>query len=106
MLISPSSSEHLLSRKLLADTYTYPISGPLVPLFWISGDVSSGATPANLLTADIDASHFPTCISRWECNTIVAISQLKGNKSYLIRNLSRDESDGVAQVWNIRELLV
>ena len=26
----------------LADTYTCPILGPLIPLFWISGDVSSG----------------------------------------------------------------
>ena len=26
----------------LADTYTCPILGPLVPLFWLSGDVSSG----------------------------------------------------------------
>ena len=26
----------------LADIYTCPILGPLVPLFWISGDVSSG----------------------------------------------------------------
>ena len=28
-------------KKFLADTLTCPISGPLVPLFWISGDVSS-----------------------------------------------------------------
>ena len=26
----------------LADTYTCSILGPLIPLFWISGDVSSG----------------------------------------------------------------
>ena len=26
----------------LADTYTCPILGPGVPVFWISGDVSSG----------------------------------------------------------------
>ena len=26
----------------LSDTFTCPILGPLVPLFWISGDVSSG----------------------------------------------------------------
>ena len=26
----------------MADTYTCPILGPLIPLFWISGDVSSG----------------------------------------------------------------
>ena len=26
----------------LSDTFTCPISGPLIPLFWISGDVSSG----------------------------------------------------------------
>ena len=77
---------------VLADTYTCPVLGPLVPLFWISGDVSSGfqsqsgfclihlfcggkcnvhsprsnsaAIPANLLTAGITARHFPTCISR------------------------------------------
>ena len=75
----------------LADTYIYPILGPLVPLFWISGDVSSvfqsqsgfclihfcrgkcnvhslrftsGATPAHLLTVGMATSHFPTCISR------------------------------------------
>ena len=27
---------------ILADTYACPILGPLIPLFWISGDVSSG----------------------------------------------------------------
>ena len=26
----------------LSDTFTFPILRPLVPLFWISGDVSSG----------------------------------------------------------------
>ena len=73
------------------DTYTCPILGSMVLLFWISGDVSSGhqshsgfclnrfcrakcnvhssrstsgATHANLLMASIAASHFPTCISR------------------------------------------
>ena len=68
-----------LKKCFFADTYTYPILGPLVPVFfWISGDVSSvfqsqsgfclirfckgecnvhslssasGAAPANLLTA-------------------------------------------------------
>ena len=81
-----------------ADTYTCPILGPLVPMFWISGNVSSGfqiqsgfclnriflprwmnyyyyyyyyslrstsgATPANYMTASIIADHFPTYISR------------------------------------------
>ena len=28
-------------KVFLADTFTCPILGPLVPLFWISGDVSS-----------------------------------------------------------------
>ena len=68
------------------DTFTCPILEPMVPLFWISGDVSSrfqslicfcegtgkvhsmrstsGATPADHLTTSIAASHFPTCISR------------------------------------------
>ena len=31
----------------LADTYTCPILGPLIPLFWISGDVSSGFQSQN-----------------------------------------------------------
>ena len=101
-----------------------PILGPLVPLFWISGDVSSGlqsqsqsvllslfiislfcggkcnvhsprstsgATPANLMTVGIPASHLPTCISKsdswlrfeWEithtedeCTTIVPVTRL------------------------------
>ena len=71
----------------LTDTYICPILGPLVALFWISGDVSSGfqsqsgfclicfcegecnvhslrstsrATPADFLTASITADHFPT----------------------------------------------
>ena len=30
----------LLRIVLWTDTFTSPISGPLVPLFWISGDVS------------------------------------------------------------------
>ena len=66
--------------------------GPLIPLFWISGDVSSrfqsqsgfcliyffvdvkhnvhsprstsGATCADLLAASIAASHLPTCMCR------------------------------------------
>ena len=29
-------------KVFLSDTFTCPILGPLVPLFWISGDVSSG----------------------------------------------------------------
>ena len=29
-------------KNILTDTYTCPILGPLIPLFWISGDVSSG----------------------------------------------------------------
>ena len=29
-------------KVFLLDTFTCPILGPLVPLFWISGDVSSG----------------------------------------------------------------
>ena len=29
-------------KSFLSDTFTCPILGPLVPLFWISGDVSSG----------------------------------------------------------------
>ena len=29
-------------KVFLLDTFTRPIMGPLVPLFWISGDVSSG----------------------------------------------------------------
>ena len=69
-----------------------PILGPLVPLCWVSGDISSGfeshsgfcficlfcggecnihslrstsgATPADLLTTSIAASHFPTCINQ------------------------------------------
>ena len=32
---------------ILADLYTRPILGPLVPLFWISGDVSSGFQSQN-----------------------------------------------------------
>ena len=76
--------------KFLVDTC--PILGPLVPLFWISGDVSSGfqsqsgfflirffcggendvhslrstssVTPANLLAAGITATYFLTCTSR------------------------------------------
>ena len=32
----------LFFKIFLADTYTCPILGPLIPLFWISGDVSSG----------------------------------------------------------------
>ena len=73
-------------------THVFWGGGPLVPLFWISDDVSSvfqsqsglylicffcweecnvhslrsifGATCANLLVATIAAGHFPTCISR------------------------------------------
>ena len=75
----------------LSDTYTCPIFEPLVPLFWSSGDISSGfqsqsgfclinfcrgkcnvhslrstsgATPADLLTAGMAVIGFPTCISR------------------------------------------
>ena len=29
-------------KLFLSDTFTCPILGPLVPLFWISGNVSSG----------------------------------------------------------------
>ena len=32
----------LFLKIFLADTYTYSIWGPLIPLFWISGNVSSG----------------------------------------------------------------
>ena len=76
---------------ILVGTLTCPILVPLVPLFWISSDVSSrfqsqswfclihfcggecnihslrstsGATPADLLTAGMATSHFPTCIRR------------------------------------------
>ena len=73
-------------------SFFFSFLGPLVPLFWISGDVSpgfqsqsgfcliryfcggecnvhsprftSGATPADLLTPSMVISHFPTCISR------------------------------------------
>ena len=31
-----------LFKVFLSDTFTCPILGPLVPLFWISGDISSG----------------------------------------------------------------
>ena len=71
------------NKKFLEDTCSF--MGPLVPLSWISDDVSSGfqkpyllfcggeynvhsmrstsgVTPANLLTASITVSHFPTCI--------------------------------------------
>ena len=73
----------------LADTYTCPILGPLIPLLWITGDVSSGfkcqseflpysifaetnvmsrstsgAIPVDLLMASITAGHFLTCINQ------------------------------------------
>ena len=36
------ASSFFFFLKFLSDTYTCPFLGPLVPLFWISGDVSSG----------------------------------------------------------------
>ena len=33
---------YLFKKIFLPDTFTCPILGPLVPLFWISGDASSG----------------------------------------------------------------
>ena len=38
----PGSSMEGILFFFLSDTFTCPILGPLVPLFWISGDVSSG----------------------------------------------------------------
>ena len=91
-LVNPSSFSFFFFVKCFWRTLTHVLLwGPLVPLFWISGDVScgfqsqsrfwlihfcrgecnaytlrstSGATPAGPLTASITFSHFPTCISR------------------------------------------
>ena len=43
-IIRLQDSFFLTKKKIffLSDTFTCPILGPLVPLFWISGDVSSG----------------------------------------------------------------
>ena len=38
----PACSTCTLFKMFLADTFTCSILGPLVPLFWISGDISSG----------------------------------------------------------------
>ena len=78
------------SKLFLVDTFICPFWRPLVPLFWISGDVSSGfqsqsgfyliclfcggecnvhsltsksgAPPTNMLTAIMVAGRFPTCL--------------------------------------------
>ena len=75
-------------KKCFWRTHTHILFlGPLIPMFWISGDVSSGfqsqsgfclihfcrgecnvhssgTTPADFLTAGIIASHFLTCTNR------------------------------------------
>ena len=94
----PSSMKNIYQEALglflmfLADTFTCPISGPLVSLFWISGDISFGfqsqsgfcliqfcrrkcnvhslrppscAIPADLLTAIIAASQFHSRGASW-----------------------------------------
>ena len=68
-------------KKVFGGHMSFGGGGALLPLFWISGDVSSGfqsisecnvhsqrstsgATCANLFVVSSTAGHFPTCISR------------------------------------------
>ena len=82
------------NKVFLSDTFTCPILGPLVPLFWISGDVSSGFQSQSgfclIRIAEANVMYIP-----WDPPLVLHVADLLTDSiagrrlgSYLASNLS------------------